>query len=180
MKASIGTLAHFVNTHRMVCEYTNEFYLNAHARYRKLEGANAAGARALAAWSARVEREWPRVAVERVMDGPAETLPVGTRMRVRTLVELGALEPSDVAVELYWGRLDARGEIVDAVRTAMQPAGREAGKHLFEAAAVPCARSGLHGYTVRVLPHHPDLASPMLPGLIAWADAARAGAQGAG
>ena len=29
--------------------------------------------------------------------------------------------------------------------------------------------SGLHGYTVRVLPHHPNLVTPFLPGLIAWA-----------
>ena len=62
----------------------------------------------------------------------------------------------------------------------MQPAGREQGKYLFEAAAVPCASSGLHGYTVRVLPRHPDLANPFLPGLITWADGARTGAQSAG
>jgi len=29
--------------------------------------------------------------------------------------------------------------------------------------------SGLHGYTVRVVPKHADLTSPFLPGLIVWA-----------
>jgi len=61
----------------------------------------------------------------------------------------------------------------------MKPTGRDQrGRHLFETEAIACARSGLHGYTVRVLPHHPDLASPFLPGLITWADGgAAAGAQ---
>jgi starch phosphorylase len=100
-------------------------------------------------------------------------------MRVRMRVELGDLKPEDVVVELYWGPLDAKGEISSASTTPMKPAGEEQGKYLFEAAAVPCLRSGLHGYTVRVIPHHPDLASPFLPGLIAWADG-KAGAQPAG
>jgi starch phosphorylase len=170
MKASLGTLCQFVNTHRMVSQYTSEFYLPAHARYRKLDESNGAGARALAAWIARVEREWPHVAIHEVAEGPAEELPVGARMRVRVRVELGALKPDDVAVELYWGPLDAKGEIISGATAAMKPAGEEQGKYAFEAAAVPCLRSGLHGYSVRVLPRRADLTSPFLPGLIAWAD----------
>lgn len=177
MKASIGTLAHFVNAHRMVSQYTRDYYLDAHARYRKLDAGNGAGARALAAWIARVEKEWPRITVEQMTDGPLPTLPVGTKMRVRARVELAGLTPDDVAVELYWGRVDAKGEIAEAVTAPMQSAGRDGGKYVFEVAAVPCSRSGLHGYTVRVLPHHPDLASPMLPGLIVWADGDKPGAQ---
>jgi hypothetical protein len=33
-------------------------------------------------------------------------------------------------------------------------------------------RTGRQGYTVRVLPFHPDLAQTFAPGLITWADAA--------
>ena len=40
----------------------------------------------------------------------------------------------------------------------------------FVASEVPCRDSGLHGYTVRVLPFHPDAAETFLPGLIRWAD----------
>ena len=178
MKSSIGTLSRFVNTHRMVSEYTREFYMPAHARHRKLEAKSAAGARALAAWVERVQREWPRVAVVDASGGSVQNLPVGAKMRVRALIELGNLAPEDVAVELYWGRVDAKGEIVEAAAAKMQFTEREQGKYVFEATAVPCARSGMHGYTVRVLPHHPDLGSPFRPGLITWADG-KAGAQAA-
>jgi starch phosphorylase len=82
---------------------------------------------------------------------------------------LGDLTPEDVAVELYLGRVDAAGELVEAEATPMQPVGPDGEDgYRFETRAVPCHKSGLHGYTVRVLPHHPDLTTPFLPGLIVW------------
>jgi starch phosphorylase len=33
---------------------------------------------------------------------------------------------------------------------------------------IPCRSSGQHGYTVRVLPRHPDLANLFEPGLVCW------------
>jgi starch phosphorylase len=83
---------------------------------------------------------------------------------------LGTLTPDDVKVELYLGRVDGAGELVEAEATPMQPAGQgKASSYLFEASEVVCFSSGRHGYTVRVLPHHPDLTTPFLPGLIEWA-----------
>jgi hypothetical protein len=54
----------------------------------------------------------------------------------------------------------------------MEPAGPgQAGSWTFEAATVPCSRSGLHGYTVRITPFNPDAPKAFLPGVITWADA---------
>ena len=171
MKASIGILCHFFNTHRMVRDYTEAFYLPSHAKYLQLDADGAARAKALAAWMNRVRVEWPQVRVEKVDDGPSSGLPVGTKTRIGARLNLGALKPEDVAVELYLGRMDPNGEIVDAQPTSMQPVQQlDQGRYLFEATAVPCCKSGLHGYTVRVLPQHPDLPTRFLPGLIAWAD----------
>jgi starch phosphorylase len=171
MKASIGILCHFFNTHRMVRDYTEAFYLPSHAKYLQLDADGAARAKALAAWMNRVRVEWPQVRVEKVDDGPSSGLPVGAKTRIGARLNLGALKPEDVAVELYLGRMDPNGEIVDAQPTSMQPVQQlDQGRYLFEATAVPCCKSGLHGYTVRVLPQHPDLPTRFLPGLIAWAD----------
>ena len=43
----------------------------------------------------------------------------------------------------------------------------EGGVWVFQG-TIPCRASGQHGYTVRVLPRHADLASPFEPGLICW------------
>jgi starch phosphorylase len=76
-----------------------------------------------------------------------------------------------VAVELYLGRLDADGEFREAVATQMLPIDRDdTGNCVFEAKAVACSKSGIHGYTVRILPCHRDLTVPFLPALITWAE----------
>jgi starch phosphorylase len=170
MKASIGALCHFFNTHRMVREYTERFYLPAAARYRRLTADEMAGAETLAAWTTRIRENWSQVRVQEVEAEPLTELQVGSEVRARARVHLGDLTPDDVTVELYLGRVDAGGEIVEAEATPMQfiePA--EEGNYLFEAGAIPCRKSGRHGYTVRVLPHHPDLTTSFLPGLIVWA-----------
>ena len=94
---------------------------------------------------------------------------VGSEVVVRAKVQLGSLSPEEVAVELYWGRLDANEDFTDAVAVAMHHAGTDGDAHLFEATHGPCSQSGLLGYTVRVLPNHPDLTSPFLPGYVTWA-----------
>ena len=40
---------------------------------------------------------------------------------------------------------------------------------VFTADSILAERSGMHGYTVRVLPSHPDLSESILPGLVKWA-----------
>jgi starch phosphorylase len=170
MKASLGTLCHNFNTHRMVREYTECYYLPAHERFEALATGNAARARALAAWIERVRSAWPEVRVVSVENHSPISLPVGKPVQAQVRVHLGSLAPDDVSVELYQGRLNADSEIVKAVATPMRPTGPvEASSCIFEAQPVACRDSGLHGFTVRVLPFHPDLSDGLIPGLISWA-----------
>jgi starch phosphorylase len=174
MKASIGSLCHYFNTHRMVRQYTERFYLPAATRHEQLAADGMARAKALAAWRTRVQEHWASVCVEMVSTGPLTELRVGDQTKLSAQVHLGLLTPEDVKVELYLGRVNAAGELVQAQVTPMQlakPNGAQAqaGSYWFEVGAVACCRSGLHGFTIRVLPHHPDLTTPFLPGLIVWA-----------
>jgi starch phosphorylase len=99
----------------------------------------------------------------------APEVQVGQEVQVKARVQLGPLRPQDVAVELCLGRVDGSGRIVGADTQPMSPCGRaREGVVPFGASAI-VRESGLYGYTVRVLPHHPDLAVPFLPGLIVWA-----------
>jgi starch phosphorylase len=105
-------------------------------------------------------------------DGQSERQ-VGDQVRAQAWIHLGDLAPEDVRVEFYIGRVDAEGEIVNAEAVSMEPAGPVEGEqdvYLFEVEGVTFRLSGLHGYTVRVLPHHVDLVTPFLPGLITWAE----------
>ncbi len=170
MKASIGRLCHYFNSHRMAREYTEAFYLIGHNRFLRLSENGAARARLLAAWLDRIQRNWPAVRVDSVAAESPGTLSVGERFRAEARVRLGELTPEDVTVELCLGPLDPAGEITRPVATQMEAAGRdEQGRIIYVADSVACCRSGLHGFTVRVLPFHPDLSVAFLPGLITWA-----------
>jgi starch phosphorylase len=84
-------------------------------------------------------------------------------------VTLNGLVPDDVAVQVVSGSVDAGGEITNPVLTVMLPSGRDdSGSERFRAVLKPTAKTGLHGYSIRVLPKHPDLISSFLPGLITW------------
>jgi len=170
MKSSIAHLGPSFNMQRVVQEYASEFYVRVHGHYQRLLADGGARARALAAWSARMYAGWPQVRVESVDKAPGQELPVGSRIPVRARIRLGPIDPSEVAVELYLGHIDAQGEIAQGTALPMEPAGQTPeGLNVFEAKGVACLESGLHGYTVRVLPYQPDEARSFLPGLIAWA-----------
>jgi starch phosphorylase len=78
------------------------------------------------------------------------------------------LEPGDVSVQAYYGRIDAKGNIVEGQEIEMQvAASRGEGVYGFEG-AIPCTSSGLYGYSVRVLPHHEHVDNPFVMNLITW------------
>lgn len=129
-------------------------------------------ARGIAAWLVRIEHAWGNVGVEAVEGSGAGEVHVGDRMTVRTRARLGGLNSGEVAVELYLGRIDANGDLVDALAIPMNPVevAVQEGVHVFEAKDVRCDRSGRIGYTVRILPTHSEEPRLFLPGLIRWAD----------
>jgi len=177
MKACIASLCRFVNTHRMVSEYMCDYYAKAHQQFRALEAEKAARARALAAALARIRREWNNVWVGKVEEAPAVDVAVSSTIQVRAQVHLGSLTPEDVIVELYVGRVDTEGEIVGGIAVPMQFAAKDGDGMYGYAGQTSVQRSGRHGFTIRVRPHHPDLSVPFSPGLVCWANG---GAMGAG
>ncbi|HEY8476701.1 MAG TPA: alpha-glucan family phosphorylase [Chloroflexota bacterium] len=171
MKSSIATIAPFFNTHRMVRQYAELFYLPAVERYERLVADGARGAKELAAWKARLAQHWSHVRVEDVRAEAAAPLRVGSAVQVKARVHLGALAPGDVSVELFYGGVDAGGEIRDGASVPMVCVeGDGAGRYQY-VGVIACRNSGLHGFTVRVLPQHEALPNPFEPGLVYWAEA---------
>ena len=94
MKDCVDSLCHFVNTHRMVRDYVQGYYCKADAQFRALASDDAHRARELSAAMERIRREWPEVWIARVEDGPANTVPVDSAMRVKAQLHLGRLSPA--------------------------------------------------------------------------------------
>ena len=173
MKADVDSLCHFVNTHRMVSDYVEEYYAKAHSHFRTLERDDSCRARKLTASLQRIRGSWPDVWVGAVEEETGQSVPVGSSIKVRAEVHLGRIDPQDVVVELYSGRVDMKGELVEGESIAMQPEGQPHNGTYDYGVATSTSRSGLHGFTVRVRPYHPDMPVEFIPGLICWADPSR-------
>ncbi len=174
MKASVDSLCHFVNTHRMVRDYVEGYYMKAHAQFRLLETDDAHAVRELSAALDRIRQNWPDVWVAEIEHGQVNKIPVASPVRVRAQVHLGQrLKPQDVAVELYLGRVNGDGDLIEGEALLMRPSQQQAdGIYQYEVETA-INRSGLHGFTVRVRPNHPDMPVAFIPGLIRWADESR-------
>jgi glycogen phosphorylase len=170
---TLRTLGPKAQATRMVREYVTQLYLPAARSSQALAsgGPGYAGARELAAWKDRVTKAWPGVAIEHVEADDGEQSP-GAGLVVRASVALGGLSPDDVTVQVVYGPAGDDDEIIDPAFADLQlegePAGGSAARYVGEA---ELGRPGPFGYTVRVLPRHPLLASPAEMGLITLPDA---------
>jgi starch phosphorylase len=168
MKEAMKGICPVFNTNRMVAEYAERCYFPALSRGARLAANNQRGARDLTAWRKRVESEWPSLRVVEIRAENVSERAVGQTVTVSARVRLSALSPTDVQVQLYHGEVNSSGDLVDAESIPMALAeGGGDGTHWYRG-EVPCLKTGHRGYTVRVLPSHPDLATPFLPGLIRW------------
>jgi len=162
-----------VQASRMVREYVEDLYIPAALSSRALsDGAAPAGqagpfaaARELAAWKRRVTRAWGGVRIEHVEGEDGEQGPGGSLV-VRASVALGGLAPDDVSVEVVSGRVGDADEIINPVISALTlEDSPEDGVARF-AGKAELGRPGPFGYTVRVVPRHPLLASDAEMGLV--------------
>ncbi len=169
MKAAMRAICPVFNTNRMIREYTERLYLPAAQRYRRLTEGEMARAKALSQWKSHLHEHWSEIRMDNVKTEVPARLKVGAELQVRAQVYLGALEPSDVTVQLYYGPLDTKGEISKGEVMAMKWLESNGdGNHTF-VGSIPARTSGRYGYALRILPHHEDLSNPYEPGLILWA-----------
>jgi starch phosphorylase len=167
LRHGLRSLGPLVQADRMVGDYVTRLYAPAARASRALAADGSETARDLAAWKARVRQGWSGVRIEHVeADGAEPSL--GAVLDVRVTAALGELSPADVCVEVVYGRLGDDDELVDpssAILTADDSA--QAPQTRFSG-AVELGQPGPFGYTVRVLPSHPLLASQADLGLVAY------------
>ncbi|GGZ32147.1 alpha-1,4 glucan phosphorylase [Streptomyces inusitatus] len=169
VRHTLATLAPKVLAGRMVREYVERLYAPAARAHRSLDPETA---REVASWKSRVRAAWPQVAVDHVetleqppADGTAE---LGATLALRARVALGELHPDDVEVQAVAGRVDGHDIIAEAHTSPLKESGGPDldGHRLFEG-TLSLDRTGPFGYTVRVLPTHPLLATSADLGLVA-------------
>jgi starch phosphorylase len=154
---------------RMVQDYVRQLYAPAAVSSSRLSADGYAAAKQLAAWRIKVLGAWPAVRVRHVeSSGAGDTPELGSSLSLRAEVDLGGLDPSDVDVRASYGRVDESNGLHEVQSVPLEYAGDGDGLHRWEG-TVPLERPGAFGYTVRVLPRHPELATEAELGVVAVA-----------
>jgi starch phosphorylase len=167
MRDSIRSICPVFNTNRMVEQYAERIYLPAAIQWNLLSKNRFEAARVLAAWKKHIRERWHEVAVLSVDADTTQELQVGSTLEVAVRVHLGQIAPTEVAVEVVYGPLDATGEIRagDAMslsfRSAEGPVSNFVG-------SIPCFGAGRHGFAVRVLPYRRELVHKFQAGKVTW------------
>jgi glycogen phosphorylase len=168
IKHTLAKLGPAVSAERMLQDYVNQLYCPAAVSGRHASAGEFKEAKDLAAWITRVRSAWPQLLVEHVDSvGVSEEPRIGDTLQVNAYIALHSLTPDDVSVEIAYGRAEDSDELNDvtvAELTSFEELGN--GRYLFSG-SVLINRSGSFGYTVRVLPKNPALASRAELGLIA-------------
>ena len=161
---------------RMVRDYTEKYYapaaqsLRRTVEPREADGVPFGASRELAGYRQRAQEAWPKIQITDVDSTGLPDLPVlGSELTLSATVQLAGLRPDEVVVQAVLGRVDAADTLVDPVTVPMPHTGTADGGSEIFSTTTPLPAAGPVGYTVRVLPHHPLLASDTELGLVTLA-----------
>jgi len=160
MRESMARLTPSFSANRSVREYTESYYLPAATAYRTRAADRGALGAGILHWQQRIAQHWGHVHF-----GALEVETVSNQHIFRLQVYLNELEPGVVVVELYAD--GGPGEI--PVRQVMTRGASLVGatNGYVYSGCVSASRPVLD-YTARVIPHHPEAASPLEAARILW------------
>jgi glycogen phosphorylase len=167
MKKSMQTLAARFNSHRMLQDYVHGVYLPSALDWSKIQKNGFKGARDLSAWIDRLRAHWPKLRVVGKRTDTKTGIEVGKSLKVEVSVQLGALSPEDLSVDIYYGRVDSKADFLDRKTISLRDFSQSGSDTVFRG-EIPCEEVGRFGFRVRLLPSHPLLTNPYSLGLILW------------
>ncbi len=170
MKNAIRLNTPQFNTSRMLRDYSLLGYFPASDRFFAMTENNYANTKAVAKWKKELFERWYDIRIESVDVSDNSEMVVNDTVDVKAVLDLAGLKPDDVSVELYYGKMDSDGDIVNGTALAMEPTGEQSEKGTVYKGSLISHSSGLQGLSLRVLPKHEYMAHPHEMGLILWAE----------
>ncbi|MCL1992113.1 MAG: alpha-glucan family phosphorylase [Spirochaetes bacterium] len=169
MKASMRITGQSMASHRMLMDYSNQFYFPALENYKRLEKNGYAEAKSTAEYFGKLGKHWQSIKIARLESNATPIMQRGDALTVSAFLDLSQLGKDDVKVELYYGDVSNQtNDISKAKRAEMKWEKAEDNLNVFKI-TVKCEDTGKQGHTVRILPKHEGLIHPYRPGFIKWA-----------
>lgn len=166
IKKSITKLAPQFSSARMVMDYAEKAYLPSHEAFSRLDSSPDRVAEALK-WRERIQHSWDSVHIVSVHDNGGVTCSVGNSLRVTAKVDIDGLSSSDIQAQAVIGQVGSGRDLFDASVVDLEFESQE-GSIATYAGSFVCDQPGNRGYTVRVVPSHPDVHVPSELPLVKW------------
>ena len=159
MRNSMGQLTPRFSANRTVREYTEKYYLPGANGFVKRAKDKAAVGKEIVSFTENLSSKWAgikfrKTEVERQQDG----------FVYKAIIFLNDIDPENIQVQLY---ADGQTENDPAEIINMKPDSEKAENGTSYSAAVTTTRPS-DDYTVRIIPHHPNLSVPLECSLICW------------
>lgn len=167
MKGSMKKTGTQFNSARMLMDYTEMFYKPALSNHTRFTENNYQNTREIARYLKKLKLNWKNIEIRKVWSKNNKNLAVGDSFTVYTEVNLDIFTPDEISVELYYGNISSKGEIINARKKAMECRSKEERIAKY-ATELPCDETGRYGYSVRIIPRHNLLVHPYIPGFITW------------
>lgn len=167
MKHSIAQLAPRFSTARMVSDYAGSYYVPAWKAYEALTANELAPAKEAVAWRDRIRKDFSKVEIRSVEHDAGASNLVGSHCKVRASVYLNGFQPSEVRVQVVYGQVGSNRELVHNVVVDMRFAGSDGEGTQYEA-DIGMESAGHHGFSIRVVPSHPNIVIPAELNQVVW------------
>lgn len=168
MKNAFISIVSYFNTHRMVKEYNEKFYLNAARHFQTLSGDNFKLTRQLTQWKSEISKQFYNIRAEDVSFKEEKTYKINDKIDVYVDIFTGSIKPEEIKVDLYYGHV-AHDHFLSETSienlSTITPIGN--GKYRFSG-SLPCLKTGNFGYKVRITPFHPLMIDPYELNLVIW------------
>ncbi len=168
VKNSIATLAPRFNTFRMVNEYNERFYKKASGNFNKLKDDDFTPLKELMKWKAHIEKNFENIAISKVTYDKKSNFKVGEKMKVEVVADLGPIDPSDIKVEVYFGRIERDDRLLSSELVLLEHKTDHRGVGDIFSGSIICRTTGNLGFKIRITPKHELLTDSMEMNLVKW------------
>jgi len=172
MKESIKTILPRFSTDRMVKEYTSKMYIPAINQAEIFKEDSYKVAKHLSLWKNYINTLWNQVYIE-----PESVYPVGDLIettlsegvKISCIVRLGGLKSEDVQVEVYYRKIDDKGNIIQDNLCCPMKVEEDLGNGRIKFSTIlKPENGGRYEFTIRVIPFNKYLTHQYEMGLVCW------------
>jgi starch phosphorylase len=169
MKNTMAYCAGEFNSHRMVEDYLEKFYIQAGLAHQILGEKRMSQSREFVNWKHRMRELWKDLKVLDIQAPHGAQISLGQDLLVEADIHLGDLREEELVVDLCYGRIDPETDKVMTREVAtMWPEPEASGGARKYAGTIPCKETGIYAYNLRILPFHPYLFNPLSMNLMLW------------